>query len=103
MFRRSITPLLICIVFALQMQAAARKPHVSLKKQIEAILAQPDHSRGFWGIEITSASSGKALYSLNADKLFTPASNTKLFTTAAALAPIGPAYTFRTRIETNCT
>src|SRR3989441_4270739 len=101
MLRRRLLQLLICVLLASSAQAAARKPHVSLKKQIEAILAQPDLSRGFWGIEITSASSGKVLYSLNADKLFTPASNTKLFTTAAALALIGPEYKFRTTIETN--
>ncbi len=58
-------------------------------------------ARGFWGIEIASATSGKVLYSLNATKLFTPASNTKLFTTAAALALIGPEYKFRTTVETN--
>ncbi|PYV70460.1 MAG: D-alanyl-D-alanine carboxypeptidase/D-alanyl-D-alanine-endopeptidase [Acidobacteria bacterium] len=101
MFRRSIIPLLICMVFALQMQAATHKPHVSLKKQIETILSQPDLSRGFWGIEISSVANGRVLYSLNPEKLFTPASNTKLFTTAAALALIGPDYKFRTTIETS--
>ena len=35
------------------------------------------------------------------DRLFTPASNTKLFTTAAVLALIGPDYKFHTTIETN--
>ncbi len=93
--------LLACAFLPVEAQAASRKPHVSLKKQIESILSQPDLSRGFWGIEITSATSGKVIYSLNADKLFTPASNTKLFTTAAALALIGPDYRFRTTIETN--
>src|SRR6266566_7860900 len=99
---QSLTGTLLAVILIAQpAQAASRKPHVSLKKQIEAILAQPDLSRGFWGIEITSASSGKVLYSLNADKLFTPASNTKLFTTAAALALIGPDYKFRTTVETS--
>lgn len=100
--RRLLLPqFLICVLLACQVHAAARKPHVSLKKQIESILAQPDLSRGFWGIEITSVSKGKVLFSHNADKLFTPASNTKLFTTAAALALIGPDYKFRTTVETN--
>src|SRR5207248_4984028 len=88
-------------LIASQAQAASRKPHVTLKKQIEEILSQPDLQRGFWGIEIISATSGKVLYSLNSGKLFTPASNTKLFTTAAALALIGPEYKFRTTVETN--
>src|SRR5947207_6596881 len=101
MLQHMIIRILICMVFALPLHAAAHKPHVPLKKQIETILSQPDLSRGFWGIEISSVANGKVLYSLNADKLFTPASNTKLFTTAAALALIGPDYKFRTSIETN--
>jgi D-alanyl-D-alanine carboxypeptidase/D-alanyl-D-alanine-endopeptidase (penicillin-binding protein 4) len=44
---------------------------------------------------------GSILYSTNSDKLFTPASNTKLFTTATTLALIGPDYTFKTTVETN--
>src|SRR5437667_7184259 len=96
-----ISFLVVCASLKAPAHAASRKPHVSLNKQIETVLSQPDLSRGFWGIEITSVTSGKVIYSLSADKLFTPASNTKLFTTAAALALIGPDYKFRTTIETN--
>lgn len=96
-----ICVLLACIFLAQNAAAASHPPHISLKKQIETILAQPDLARGFWGIEIASATSGKVLYSFNSTKLFTPASNTKLFTTAAALALIGPDYKFRTSVETN--
>src|SRR5947207_8199641 len=104
-YRRLLTSLvcatLACVFLAQDVAAASHKPHISLKKQIETILAQPDLARGFWGIEIASATTGKVLYSLNSSKLFTPASNTKLFTTAAALALIGPDYKFRTTVETN--
>src|SRR5438874_13600620 len=106
MVQRQLLKLVTCAVLACaflsgQAYAVSREPHVSLKKQIETILAQPDLARGFWGIEIASATTGKVLYSLNSSKLFTPASNTKLFTTAAALALIGPDYKFRTTVETN--
>ena len=100
-FRVPLGCLLCCALFSSQMFAASRKPQANLKKQIETILSQPDLSQGFWGIEISSLATGKVVYSLNADKLFTPASNTKLFTTAATLALIGPEYKFRTTVETN--
>jgi len=80
-----------------QLHAASRN---SLAKRLDEILNAPDLDRGFWGIEVVSLDRGRILYAQNADKLFTPASNTKLFTTAAALALIGPNYTTRTTVET---
>src|SRR5215472_397935 len=96
--------LVLCSVLLMgQAHAAPHQKEASLKKRIDAILAQPDLSRGYWGIEIRSLATGEVLYALNPDKLFTPASNTKLFTTAAALALIGPEYTFETTVETSGT
>ncbi|MGH9643584.1 MAG: D-alanyl-D-alanine carboxypeptidase/D-alanyl-D-alanine endopeptidase [Terriglobales bacterium] len=74
-----------------------------LQTRIAALLNSPDLQHGFWGIEVASIATGETLYSQNADKLFTPASNTKLFTTAAALALIGPNYKFRTTVESTGT
>ncbi|MBS1852206.1 MAG: D-alanyl-D-alanine carboxypeptidase/D-alanyl-D-alanine-endopeptidase [Acidobacteria bacterium] len=88
----------VCFALLSPTSAAARKP---LAARIHAILAQPSLSHGFWGIQVVSLKTGKVLYAENADRLFTPASNTKLFTTAAALALIGPDYTFRTTVETS--
>lgn len=50
------------------------------------------------GIEVVQVRSGKILYSRNADHLFTPASNTKLFSTALALSRLGRDYRMSTRI-----
>src|SRR5271154_2143021 len=88
----------LCLLSAVQLAAA---PRSTLSTRIGTVLADPDLGRGFWGIEVVSLSTGKVLYAQNADKLFTPASNTKLFTTAAALALIGPDYKFHTTVETN--
>ena len=109
MLRRARLPQLLALLTGILLTCAgltnpaqaARKKQPTLQQQIDAILAQPEFARGYWGIRITSLASGKTLYSLNADKLFTPASNTKLFTTAAALALIGPDYKFRTTVEAN--
>jgi len=75
----------------------------TLAKRINTLLSQPDVSRGFWGINIVSLDSGRTLYERNAHQLFTPASNTKLFTTAAALELLGPDYRFRTTVESTGT
>jgi D-alanyl-D-alanine carboxypeptidase/D-alanyl-D-alanine-endopeptidase (penicillin-binding protein 4) len=96
--RRAQFAVLVCLLVAVQVQAAKRQP---LEKRIAQILSAPDLARGFWGIEVVSIPDGKVLYSQNAEKLFTPASNTKLFTTAAALALIGPDYQVRTTVETS--
>jgi len=119
MLRRRSVARLVSIIFLLiaPLLAAPVKPaqDQSLQARIAAVLSAPDLARGFWGIEVVSLSSGKTsdkttdkttgqtLYSQNADKLFTPASNTKLFITAAALALIGPDYKFRTTVETTGT
>jgi D-alanyl-D-alanine carboxypeptidase/D-alanyl-D-alanine-endopeptidase (penicillin-binding protein 4) len=78
-----------------QSKAESRK----LDREIEQIISEPDAAHGFWGIYAVSLDSGKTLFALNQDKLFTPASNTKLFTTAAVLGLIGPSYRFRTTVE----
>jgi serine-type D-Ala-D-Ala carboxypeptidase/endopeptidase (penicillin-binding protein 4) len=56
--------------------------------------------KGTWGLLILDAQTGQTLYEQNADKFFVPASNMKLFTTALALAKLGPDYRFRTTLET---
>lgn len=86
--RSSLLPLL-CLLLATQVFGAGVKP---LQTRIASVLSDPDLQRGFWGIEVISLPEGRVLYSQNSDKLFTPASNTKLFTTAAALALVGPEY-----------
>jgi D-alanyl-D-alanine carboxypeptidase/D-alanyl-D-alanine-endopeptidase (penicillin-binding protein 4) len=70
-----------------------------LAKEIETILAQAPLDRAHWGIDVVDLASGKTIFTENAEQLFIPASNTKLFTTAAALAIAGPDYRFRTTVE----
>jgi serine-type D-Ala-D-Ala carboxypeptidase/endopeptidase (penicillin-binding protein 4) len=59
--------------------------------------------KGAWGLLILDAGTGQTLYEQNADKFFVPASNMKLFTTALALAKLGPDYRFHTTLETRGT
>ena len=47
---------------------------------------------------MSDAATGEVLYARNADDYFMPASNAKLFTTALALATLGPDYRVRTTV-----
>jgi len=73
----------------------------ALDRRIDKILSSSEARRGDWGIEVVELPSGKPLYQRDADRLFIPASNMKMFTTAAGLEKLGPDYTARTTVESD--
>jgi D-alanyl-D-alanine carboxypeptidase/D-alanyl-D-alanine-endopeptidase (penicillin-binding protein 4) len=88
-----IAAIILPLTLALPGQAA------SPARAIDRLLASSPAARGaFWGIQVTDLKTGRTIYQLNADRLFVPASNTKLFTTALALLRLGPQFTFETRV-----
>ena len=99
--RVALLLLLSAQAFAQTAKTSHKKPDDDkrLSKAIEQILSDPDTARGFWGIDVVALDTGQRLFGLNQDRLFTPASNTKLFTTAAAFALIGPEFRFKTTVE----
>lgn len=66
--------------------------------RIRAAIENSRAGRAFWGVQVADLESGRTLFTLNPDRLFTPASNTKLFSTALALVRLGPEHRFRTRV-----
>jgi D-alanyl-D-alanine carboxypeptidase/D-alanyl-D-alanine-endopeptidase (penicillin-binding protein 4) len=83
---------------------AARLVHksVPLDVTVKQILADPAVARAHWGISVVTLD-GKPVYSLNDGQFFQPASNAKLFTTAAALALIPSNATWTTTAVTSGT
>ena len=73
------------------------------RARVETALAEAHARRASWGMVVADRDTGAELYALNADNFFTPASNAKIFTTALALATLGPNYRFRTTLETRGT
>jgi D-alanyl-D-alanine carboxypeptidase/D-alanyl-D-alanine-endopeptidase (penicillin-binding protein 4) len=66
--------------------------------KVEEVLKTPGFQSGHWGLLVVDAASGKTVYEHNADELFCPASVTKLFSTATALADLGADYRFQTPV-----
>ncbi|MEO8359903.1 MAG: D-alanyl-D-alanine carboxypeptidase [Vicinamibacteria bacterium] len=58
----------------------------------------PEFAHSIWGIEVFDADQGKAIYSINADKLMFPGSTTKLLTAGTALAKLRADHRFHTRV-----
>ena len=69
-----------------------------LRTQLDMHLNQPRFSGALWGVKIVSLDTGKTVYENHADRLMSPASNTKLYTAALALDTLGGDYRFATPV-----
>jgi PBP4 family serine-type D-alanyl-D-alanine carboxypeptidase len=70
----------------------------ALAQRIQTIMDRPEFKHALFGIEFYSLDKGKVIYAINADKLFTPGSTTKLLTEGTALSLLGADYRFHTRV-----
>lgn len=69
-----------------------------LRRRIDEVINQPRYSGAMWGVKIVSQDTGATWYSANPNKLFSPASNSKLYTMALALDRLGADYRIKTSI-----
>jgi D-alanyl-D-alanine carboxypeptidase/D-alanyl-D-alanine-endopeptidase (penicillin-binding protein 4) len=87
----------LAILWLLVGPAVRAEQPPGLTERIEEKLASPAARRAIWGLQIVEIGSGETVYSRNAETLFVPASNAKLYATALALDRLGPDYRFKTR------
>ena len=90
------------VAVSLPQNAAAYEKGVKrFQKKINQILSSSCLRKKKFGIKIYSLDRGETLFELRERKLFVPASNLKILTTAVALETLGPNYRYPTRLFTN--
>jgi len=100
---RKIPTLLLLIVLLISLGPVPTaipqmsEPPTSLELALQAEAGRAQHAASELGVHIVELDTGETVYGFNPDLPRVIASNTKLFTTAAALDAFGPGYFFETR------
>jgi len=68
----------------------------ALAAKIQTVMSRPEFAHSNFGIEFVDLQTGQVLYAVNADKMFVPASTTKLLTEGTVLARLGGDFRFHT-------
>ncbi|MBS1810159.1 MAG: D-alanyl-D-alanine carboxypeptidase/D-alanyl-D-alanine-endopeptidase [Acidobacteria bacterium] len=76
---------------------AKPQTQAELQSRLASLLDHPKFAPARWGVRIIT-SDGRVIFERDADKLFMPASNMKLYTTAATLDAFGPDHKFKTSV-----
>ncbi len=90
---RSATPTILILWLVCSAPLAAQP----LQHQLALFLDQPPLDRHLWGIAVLDGQ-GRLLFGRNEDRLFIPASNTKLVVTSVATGLLPPEWTVRTSV-----
>jgi D-alanyl-D-alanine carboxypeptidase/D-alanyl-D-alanine-endopeptidase (penicillin-binding protein 4) len=69
-----------------------------LQERLKNHVSQTQFDAATWGVKVISLDTGKTLFEHDAQKLFSPASNSKLYSIALALDRLGPDYRIKTSL-----
>ena len=108
---RAIIPIILALVLSacststplatsVPKMALLRSDQQEAAYQIDTLLNAAPTQMGWWGVKVQYANTGEVIYERNASKLFMPASNMKMYSTAAALCLLGPQYRYETDFVT---
>lgn len=96
----TLTVTAVSAVSTIVLPAQAHADTAGLKASIDTILADPLLAGATSGVMVRKASDGTVLYNHNGNSLLIPASNTKLYSSTAALNILGEDFRFRTAVGT---
>jgi D-alanyl-D-alanine carboxypeptidase/D-alanyl-D-alanine-endopeptidase (penicillin-binding protein 4) len=96
-----VTPFILTACVTVMRTVQPTSSRAELRHLVDSLTTQPEFRNAQWGVLIVNPRTGDTLYSKNAGKLFQPASNMKIITSAAALTLLGPEYTYKTTFLTS--
>lgn len=93
----------LCLFFLLAVSALAQPTNApatlaELQQRLGEHVNHPRFAAGSFGVKVVSLDTGKTLFEHDAAKLFSPASNCKLYTLALALDKLGGDYRIKTSL-----
>lgn len=92
---RSLALIALSALLALPLAAAAQ-----IRTELEAVVRNAALGKdGIAGVSVVDLATGATIYEHRADEPLAPASNMKLFTSAAAVKVLGPDFTFETDVS----
>ena len=97
----ALAPFALTACVTIMKTAHLTSPRAELRHEIDSLTSQPVFRNAQWGVLIVNPRIADTLYSKNAGKLFMPASNMKIITSAAALTLLGSEYRYRTTFLTD--
>ncbi len=89
--------MMLCAIWLAAIPAVAQNPS-PLQQRIRQITTRPVFKHSTVGVEVYDLTTHQVLVAMNADKLFTSGSTTKVVTEGTALALLGADYRFHTRV-----
>src|SRR5215471_9059263 len=97
--RTAIVALMVCaVLFFTSVLGDEPRAPTKLSEAIKAELALPEYQTAHWGLYVVDLNSGEVLLDHQSEKLFAPASCTKVFSVAAALDAFGADHRFHTKL-----
>lgn len=96
LYRIAVLALSLCVIPLEVRSQESAKPKLS--EAIRSVLDLPRYKTAHWGLYVVDSKTGDVLLDHQSDKLFAPASCTKLYSVAAALEQLGADYRFHTKV-----
>jgi D-alanyl-D-alanine carboxypeptidase/D-alanyl-D-alanine-endopeptidase (penicillin-binding protein 4) len=97
--RRTLAAVLVvCLSNPCSVQSLRGQDSEQWRDAVDEVLNRQEYRHSHWGILVCDLETGIVVFEQNADKLFAPASVTKLFSVAAAWEAFGPEHRFTTPV-----